>query len=107
MENLSAKKRLPDEDSVFIIGIVALASSFFVPVLSLIPGIMGIIMANKSLEIYNADKESYELESASRVKTGKKLSKIANIITFALLAFILLIIFIIIAIGGLAIFNLN
>ncbi|WP_261793687.1 CCC motif membrane protein [Psychroserpens burtonensis] len=79
--------KLPADPTAMILGIIALVISFagcccgifaFIPI---IISIIGLVMANKSLRIYQINPSIYEPQSKSNVSTAKVLNIIALVVS--------------------------
>ncbi len=80
------ESNLPADPASLILGIAALVLSFagcfcygLVAIVPLIMGIIGLILASKSLKIYRNNPEAYSPQTKSNVSTAKLLSIIAII----------------------------
>jgi hypothetical protein len=73
LNQFGGQQPLPNATTILILGICSL-------VLCMICGIIGLVMANKEMKLYNANPNAYTPASLSNVKIGKILSIISIII---------------------------
>ncbi|SRR5690554_1694537 len=89
------KQKLPNSTAVLVLGILSIILSCCCTIFGSILGVIGLILANKSLTLYNENPDQYY--DVNNVKTGK----ILNIIGIVLgILFLIWTIFQIYAVGG-------
>jgi M penetrans paralogue family 26 len=88
--NYNQPANLPNATASLVLGIIAIVGAFCYGIVGVICGIIGLVLANKDLKLYQATPELYASASLSNVKAGR-ICSIIGLILGAL--FLLLIIF--------------
>jgi hypothetical protein len=89
------QRALPNGTASLVLGILSIVGCFCYGIVGTILGIIGLILANKDLKLYQASPELYTEGSYRNVKTGRicsiiglVLSVIYLIIVIAIIAFV-------------------
>jgi len=73
------KQKLPNETIIIVLGIVSILISCCCAFFGFIPGIIGLILAKKAIDLYNKNPDQYE--GFGNAKTGKILNIIGIVLS--------------------------
>jgi len=73
------KQKLPNETIVMVLGIASILLSCCCAFFGFIPGIIGMVLANKSIKLYNKNPDQYE--GLGNAKTGKIINTIGIVLS--------------------------
>jgi hypothetical protein len=83
-------QKVPNADTVLVLGILAIVFSFCYGFIGLILGIIGLVMANNANKVYLSNPSLYTEASHSNLKAGKVCSIIGLVIACLILLFVIL-----------------
>lgn len=89
---------VPNSGAVLTLGIISIALCWCYGVVALACGIIALVLANKSLVLYNANPNGYTLSSYNNLKAGR----VCSIIGLCLSALTVLYVIVVVAIIGAA-----
>jgi len=72
------KQKLPNETIIIVLGVVSILMSCCCAFFGFIPGIIGLILANNAIKLYNRNPEQYE--GLGNAKTGKIINVIGIVL---------------------------
>lgn len=82
MENnySGGQHKLPNDPAALVLGIVGIVLSFCCAFIGLIPGVIGFIMANKGVKLFEEGDHDYSNSSYKQMKVAKILCIIAIVL---------------------------
>jgi len=96
---MNGNQQLPNSTGVLVLGILSIVFCFCYGILGLILGIIALVLASKSIKLYNENMNLFTLGSYKNLKAGR----ICAIIGTSLSAlYVLIIIIMLIAVGNIA-----
>jgi hypothetical protein len=92
--NYNPKSNLPNATAVLVLGIIAIVTSFCYGIGGIICGIIGLVLSNKDIKLYQEYPDSYSASSYSSLNAGRVCSIIG--LTIGSIFFLILIFYFII-----------
>ena len=65
------KQKLPNQGAILTLGIISICTCFMYGFIGLACGIISLVLAKKSITLFNKTSEKYSEESLNTVKSGK------------------------------------
>ena len=87
--NYNQPANLPNATASLVLGIISIVGAFCYGIVGVICGIIGLVLANKDIKLYNATPELYASSSLSNSKAGRICSIIGLILGVLLLLLII------------------
>ena len=84
------KKKLPNTNAVIALGIISICTCFMYGFISLTCGIIGLVLAKKSIKIFEMNPGLYDESSFNTVKAGKTCSIIGISLSAAVILIFIL-----------------
>tara|TARA_B100000674_G_scaffold239605_1_gene196905 strand:- start:110 stop:430 length:321 start_codon:yes stop_codon:yes gene_type:complete len=84
------KEKLPNTNAVIALGIVSICTCFMYGFISLACGIIGLVLAKKSIKLFEENPDLYDESSYNTIKAGKTCSIIGISLSAAVLLIFIL-----------------
>lgn len=84
------KERLPNTNAVIALGIISICTCFMYGFVSLTCGIIGLVLAKKSIKIFEMNPDLYDKSSYNTIKAGKTCSIIGISLSAAVILIFIL-----------------
>ncbi len=69
--NFNHREKLPNADAVLIMGIISIVGCWCYGIVGLVLGIVSLILASKSIQLYRENPDRYTEASYSNIKAGR------------------------------------
>jgi magnesium-transporting ATPase (P-type) len=90
---LPVPENLPNATTVLVLGILSIVFSFwYFSIIGIILGIITLVLANKDMQLYAADKKRYSLNSFNNLKAGRTCAIIGLVVAIIIFIIVLLVI---------------
>ncbi len=87
-------QNLPNSTTVLVLGILAIIfSCWYFSLIGIILSIVALVLSNKDLMMYNANRNAYTLSSYNNLKAGRTCAIIGLVVAVIFLIFVVLILF--------------
>ena len=84
------KERLPNTNAIIALGIISICTCFMYGFISLACGIIGLVLAKKSIKLFEMNPDLYDESSYNTIKAGKTCSIIGISLSAAVLLIFIL-----------------